>query len=427
MNLQFLLAAVLLVALTLLVLLRPWQKIRNDAAGPDLALLNTALYREQLAELDREKAEGVLSEAEYATARGELERRMLEDLAHANAPAAKPVTGRRTAWALLLALPIGALGLYTVLGTPEALNPQALQAQAPAAGSHETGVAQIEQMVAKLAAKLESQPDDPNGWAMLGRSYHAIGRMPEAAKAFERVGPTLQQDATLLADYADALASIAGGRTAGRPAELIAQALKVDPNHPMSLSLAATDAVLRNDKPTAIRHWEHLLSLMPADSEDAAWIKGQLAELRGGAPAAPMGMAGNGTAAQAQTQAQPVAAAVVDASKAVSGSVIVAPALAAKIKPDDTLFLFARADQGSRMPLAIQRLRAGQLPLNFQLDDSHAMSPAATLSGAKQVVIEARISQNGTAAPSSGDLFGVSAVVKPGKSGLQIVIDQVTK
>lgn len=415
-NLQFLLAAVSLVVVTLLLLLRPWQRATR-AAGPDVALLNTALYREQLAELDRERAEGTLSEAEYAQARGELERRMLEDLEQGEGPVAKPASGHRTQWALMLALPLAGLALYSLLGTPEAMNPQAAAApQAQQAGAHETGAAQIEQMVAKLAAKLEAQPDDPTGWSMLGRSYHAMGRMADAAKAFERVGPALQQDATLLADYADVLASLAGGRTAGKPAQLIAQALKLEPNNPMAISLAATDAAQRGDKPAAIRHWEHLLSLMPPQSEDARWIQGQLAELRGGAmPAAPA----------APVEEAPKVA--VDTSKAVSGSVVVAPALAARVQPDDTLFLFARAESGSRMPLAIQRLRAGQLPLNFQLDDSMSMSPAATLSGAQKVIVEARISRSGTATPSSGDLFGLSAAVAPGKSGLQIVIDQVSK
>jgi cytochrome c-type biogenesis protein CcmH len=278
-----------------------------------------------------------------------------------------------------------------------------MQPKADTAANQTITDQQVEQMVARLAAKLDKQPNDPKGWAMLGRSYHTMGRAADAVKAFEHVGPALLSDATLLATYADALASVAGGKLMGRPTDIIEQALLVDPDHPMALELAAAAAAQRKDTVAAAGYWAHLLKRLPPDSDDARWVQSQLAALQSDASAAP-------------SKAAP---------EAVTGHVSLAPALASKVNAGDTLFLFARAEQGSRMPLAILRLTANQLPMDFKLDDSLAMSPNARLSGAQKIVVEVRVSRSGNAMPAAGDLYGTSPVIAPGAHGLQIVIDQV--
>jgi cytochrome c-type biogenesis protein CcmH len=417
----FMFAAMALVALTLLVLLRPWQDRRpeHDRTAREI---NAGIYRDQLAELDRDLASGVISPADHAVARDELQRRLLDDAATVEQPAAQAARSRQTLLALAIGLPLAASGLYALLGQPAALLPQPAQT---AGAGHEIGAQDIERMVAALAARLEKNPDDPKGWSMLARSYRALGRFPEANAAFVRVGPDLHKDPTLLSVYADSLAAAAGGNLAGEPMKLVDEALRLDPNHPMALSLAATAAYKQRDFPTAARYWQQLLKQLPPESEDARAVTGVLAEI--GFPV---------TGATARAEAAPSGAGPVRAAgpatpsadsggAAVAGIVSLAPALQGNVKPDDTVFVFARPTDGSRMPLAVQRARVADLPLRFRLDDTMAMSPQARISGAKQVRIEALVSRSGTANASPGDLTGASEPVAPGNLQVALTIDRV--
>ena len=177
-----------------------------------------------------------------------------------------------------------------------------------------------------------------------------------------------------------------------------------------SSSLIRSRAALeRNDAASAIKHWEKLVTLVPADSEMARDIKASINEARA--------MAGKPVGKPVATDA---------GVKGVSGTVTLAPALNAKVKPDDVVFVFARAAQvaeGPRMPLAILKRKVSELPLKFTLDDSMAMSPAAKISTTPQVIVGARISKSGEAMPRAGDLQGASAPVKNDASGVAVVID----
>ena len=420
----FMFAAMSLVAATLLLLLRPWQQPRSGERDASVRHVNAGVHRDQLAELDRDLASGAIAPADHAAARDELQRRLLDDTSDADTAQAHPGHGRHTVLALAIALPLGASALYAVLGEPAAL----LARPAPAATAHE-GVAspEVEKMVAALAARLEKNPADKKGWAMLARSYHAMGRNPEAAAAFERLGDDVHQDASLLAVYADVLASSAGGSLDGAPSRLVDEALRLEPDHPMALSLAATAAYNRRDFPTAASHWQRLLRQLPPDSDDARFVMKTLAEI--GAPVAavvPAGLAASAAAQPPTALAAPVAPMPsLTGNRAVSGIVSLAPSLQAGARPDDTVFVFARATDGSRMPLAVQRARVADLPLSFRLDDSMAMSPQAKLSDAKAVRIEARVSRQGSANPAAGDLIGASEPVAPGAERLALIIDRV--
>lgn len=286
----FLIAVVVLLGGTLLMLLRPWRTHR-DERETTAREINARIYRDQLAELDRDRAAGTLSPADHVRARDELQRRLLEDTSGAEpAPAARPAHTPRTSLLLAVILPIAAMGLYAWLGMPDAVLPPPAQQAAQVANPHESAndptTAQIETMVARLAARLEQNPDDPKGWAMLAHSYRVLGRHAEAAKAYERMGKeVLEQDPGLLAGYADTLATLAGGNIEGRPLQLVTAALKLDPDHGMSLSLAATAAYRRGDFPEAARHWQRLLKQLPPDSPDAQFLMKTLADI--GAPVTP--------------------------------------------------------------------------------------------------------------------------------------------
>lgn len=404
----FVLAAAVLVAATLLLLLRPWRKApKADAATT--REINAGVYRDQLLELDRDLTAGTLSPTDHEQARAELQRRLLDDAALAETPAAAPFGMRRTALALVLVLPLATAGLYTWLGSPAALDARATRSVTQQ---------DVEKMVSDLADRVAKNPSDTKGWIVLARSYRAMNRLPQSEDAFNHIGDTLYQDATLLAEYADVLATRAMGNFNGKPMEMVTRALQIDPEHPMALSLAATAAYNRSDFAQAVVHWEHLLRIVPAESDDAKWLSEAVAKTRAqmGSPAASQAVV---AAADKKTANASVG------GMSISGRVSLAPALASKVAPTDTVFIFARSPQGPRMPLAVQRVHVSDLPFDFKLDDSMAMSPEFKISGAAEVRIEARISKNGSATPGPGDLIGVSPVVKPGTSKVTLQIDQV--
>jgi hypothetical protein len=132
-------------------------------------------------------------------------------------------------------------------------------------------------------------------------------------------------------------------------------------------------------------------------------------------------------AAAAYQRAQQLRPTEAAAGKSVSGEVRLSDALKASVSPDDTVFVFARAVDGPKMPLAIVRKQVRDLPLQFELDDSSAMSPATRLSTAQRVVVGARVSKSGSATPQPGDLQGMSPVVDVGRGGVRVEIAQTLR
>jgi cytochrome c-type biogenesis protein CcmH len=267
----FAIGATLLVGVALLLLLLPF---RHRPAGAELSRqqINAAIYRDELAELENDRAEGSLSQADYEQARAELQRRLLEDSAGESvAQAAAPAPARTLPLALGLGLPFAAVLLYLALGNPAAINPPPPQQRFSADD--------IERMVSGLAAKLEKEPNNLQGWAMLARSYKAMGRLPEAVRAYEHAGSLVDGNAELLLDYADTLAASVGGFDAKTMA-LIDKALKLDPTNPQGLWLRGTAAYAAKQYAKAQADWESLLKLLPPDSEDASVLKANIAEVK---------------------------------------------------------------------------------------------------------------------------------------------------
>lgn len=412
----FWIAAGLLTALVLALLCRPLLR-RRDAAGASRKALNAAIYRDQMAELERDLQGGSLSREDYAVARDELERRVLEDVSADDAPATTARRLPRSAIALAVLLPAAAVGLYLVLGTPAALDP------ARAAGSEQQPTqADIEKMVAALAAKLEKEPDNPQGWVMLGRSYRVMGRLDEAEKAFGRAGLVMESEPGLMLELAELSADRNEGRVEGHARELLERVLKDEPENPQALVIAGTDAFFRKDFAAAIRHWEKVLALVPPGSEDATNLTAGIERAR--AQLGQTAVAARPAAAKS-TPSTPPGQSADPAASAVRGRVSLAPSV--KAAPDDTVFIFARAFDGPRMPLAIIRTKASALPLDFTLDDSLAMSPDLRLSGAAQLRIEARLSHSGDALPRPGDFTASAGPVKPGTRGVNLVIADPVK
>lgn len=253
-----------------------------------------ARLRQQLRQLQALHLDGALGAETYERSRGELERQLLDAVMRdgheaAAAPAAgAPAGPSRRILAGLVAIVLviaGAVFWWTRTPAPAADAPPAPGHRAsapatPASTPHALSFKQIEDMADKLAQRLEADPKDPQGWAMLARSYTVLGRRTEAVAAYERAVALHGQDASLLADYADALAVTRESRLAGEPAALVERALELDPNHPKALSLAGTAAFERKDYAAAVARWEHLLEVAPPDSPFVEPMRANIAQAR---------------------------------------------------------------------------------------------------------------------------------------------------
>jgi cytochrome c-type biogenesis protein CcmH len=395
----FAISAAVLAAAAMAWLLRPlWSRRARAVSRTELSL---SVHRDQLRELDADLAAGTLAQADYDRARMEVERRALEEAQEERSRAPAGTLSRKGALSLAAVLPLLALAVYVAVGNLRGLDSQQIERQ-------NIGAREIEAMVDKLAERLQQNPDDVEGWKMLGRSYGVMGRYAEAANAYARAVARSPRDADLLAELADALAMARGQNLQGEPEELVLRALQIDPTNLRALALAGTAAFGREDYRAAARHWEAMLPGLPAGSEDARSVQANIDEAKALA------------AQKKKSPAQKKAAAA-----AVSGTVSLSPKLAGQVAPDDTVFIFARAVDGPPMPLAALRRKVRDLPVRFTLDDSMAMTPAAKLSGHPKVQVVARISKGGTAIAQKGDLQGTSATVANDARGIVLVIDSI--
>jgi cytochrome c-type biogenesis protein CcmH len=383
----FLAAAAALALAALAVLLRPAR--RTPAADRDT--LNLSVYRDQLRELEADRAAGTLAAQDYERSRRELERRLLDDASRPE-PARAERGGRKAVFAAALAVPLLAAAVYFAVGNPAAVEPPDKQ---------------IEDMVERLATKMRSHPEDVDGWKMLGRSYAVLGRFRDSVEAYAMAAKRAPRDAQLLADFADALAMAQGQRLAGEPEKLALRALEIEPQNLKALALVGTAAFERDDYAAAASYWQRMLPLVPADSDDARTIQANVSEAR------------------ARAGQPPLASRVLPKGSSLKGTVSLAPSLAGKASPDDLVFIFARAEKGPPMPLAVLRKRVRDLPAAFSLDDSMAMAPQLRLSSQPRVVVGARISKSGSATPQPGDLQGLSGPVANNASGVKVTIDTV--
>jgi cytochrome c-type biogenesis protein CcmH len=412
--------------------------------------------KQKLAQLKQLHASGVLPDDKFEEGKSALERQILDQVlsgapaaaapqaaAASKAGAASPAEGAATGNAkpsglLMAGLAIGVVAIaaagYLLKGTPnpqaEAEPPQMVSADGKPA-PHATGAEQIAAMTDKLSQRLKEKPDDVEGWSMLARSYSVLGRHADALKAYEKASNLRKDDPTLLADYADSLAVNNNSNLEGEPMKLVDRALRLDPKNLKALYLAGTYAFNKKDYKSAITFWEKLVEVGPPGNVFATQVEPAIAEARNlaGLPAAakPLDaapLAGATPAAAATPSAAPSSA---SANTTVSGTVTLSAGVAKQAQPEDTVFVFARAAEGSRMPLAIMRKQVKDLPITFTLNDSMAMSPATALSTASKVIVGARVSKSGNAMPQPGDLSGQSAPVSVGASGLKIEIKEAVK
>jgi cytochrome c-type biogenesis protein CcmH len=391
--------ATAMVLVALLIILPPLWRKQDNTQTDDLDQRNIKIARDRLAELKANKATGGISQDQYDEQVAELELALSDDLELVNPIVNTQTQGRWLVYVLVIAVPVLSVTLYWTLGDYQAISridDPNQTAQVDQAGSTVPNQEAINKMVSGLAEKLKAEPNNLEGWLMLGRSYKVLERYPDAVEAFAHAYQLAGDKADVMLPYAEALALSNNSDWVGLPKELVMKVITLEPDNVTGLWFAAVANGQQGDKKAAIGFLRKLEVLLPADSPDKKQIHDIIAntesELGNPAPdkAAP------------DTAAQPVEPSDISVAVQVSLS----DGLQSDLKPEDTVFIYAQALSGPKMPLAIIRKQASELPLSVNLTDADSMLPNMKLSNFKQVRLLARISKSGNAMPQPGDLIG---------------------
>jgi len=414
----FWIATVVCVVVALAFVLPALLRTRVAAGKAARRDVNIAVYRDQLKELEGDRANGLIPEDQFQTTKLELEARLADDALGVDAaPEPARESNRRLGYALAGILPVAAFGLYFWLGNPTSLieiaaaptrSEPKLNPNAPMR-EHD-----IQKMVQQAEAKVKANPKDGDAWAILAKTYAAMGRWPESWKSYQFAIDLLPENAALLSGQAEALAVLNGRVLQGRPMELVNRALELDPNDIKGLELAGFNAFQEKNFAQAATYLQNLHRQLPPEAPFAKNILAAINEAQrlaaGGAPA--------NLAAQGAPAAPPAS------SVTIRGSLEITPELKARLAQNDVIFLFARPVQGGP-PVAAVRGPAIRLPMDFELSDRLAMNPDNLLSQHKEVVLVARVSKSGGPMAQPGDLEGSVSGVKVGAAGVTIVIDKL--
>ena len=374
---------------------------RPDDAERDAQRARTALAAARAAD--------VLSQAEYDV--------KLALLPAATNSVSTPVAGR-LAIVIAVLLPLTALALYAQFGEPRALG--ATQFMASAGTDSTTQAPDMAAALSGLEARLNANPDDAEGWHLLALGYQNTQQFDQALVAMRKMRDLMPEDLDVQVAYAEALAlALPSKKIEGESADILSTVLQRDPQNQRALWLTGVAALQIGDNASALSHWRTLEGLLPEGSEMRTTLAQQIGDLD---PAA-----AKVTAASVSGDTSTESPAPIGTAKHISVHISLDPKLQQQVAPSDTLFVFVRAATGPRMPLAIQRLTAGQLPLMVTLDDSMSMMPEMKLSKFPDIVIGARISKTGNATPGSGDLHTLTPPINQAsiKDSVQLTINEI--
>ena len=399
----------LVVAVLLWTMLRKPKPGRVEVTDEDSA----RIYREELQELQDAVQSGAMVPADFERARQDLSIRVVQDIPQAAESTATASTGssqRAVVSAVVTALVFPLLGsfVYLTLGDPMAVVEPSLTARA-----QNDDAPDFAAMAEKLKAKLETNPNDAQSWVLLGRAYRNQNQYDAAIDAYNRA-VALDTDDRLAIERAEVIAAKNGGQFAGEPWDVIRKILAKNPQHANALLLAGSASFSEGQFKQALAYWSTLRSQLADGSQEAVAVDNALR--------AAAEKAGVELGAQAK-KPDPLA----NAASSISGRVTISDSIKAQANPTDVVFIYAHAEQGSPMPLAIMRTTVQALPLDFNLDDSMAMRPDAKLSGQSHVTVKARISKSGQAIPQPGDLIGTLPHVAVGAKQVKLTISEVVQ
>ncbi len=434
----------LLAAIALALLL--WPLLRRSGGGNIGAQASN--LRQQLEALKSTHAAGLISDADFASRRESLSTAALalvDSPALANGP--RPRSATVLVLVLLVALPLALVLLYRQVGNPNAI---AFSAAAPVSSANAATAAPGAEADAEgapanapdlsaaadtLAAKLKDNPQDGDGWVLLARTYRATEQFAQSREAFEKALPLVPESADVLAEYAEVLGLATEPRSlSGEPEKRLDRALALDPNHQRALWLKGFARRQAGDASGAEASWQLLLGQMEPGSSVHGAVLSQLNDARVSQgkeaieQSAPASAAASTAAASAAVPVAPESKSATPTTpvEGIAVKVNLSEALKSKVQAGAVLFVFARAENGPPMPLAIARLPVGEFPVELNLDTTMGMLPSMTLSQFERVIVGARISMSGNAQAQAGDLEGFS----PGldwraAGGVEISIDKV--
>lgn len=410
-----LLVALVLVILASVFVLFPLMMNRSTVSS-DRRGVNVALFRERLEELNKQQQNGDIGSEELQRLTTELERRLLDDAEDADdgmTDSGKPPLSLTLL--LVLVIPALAYTVYHHTGAradwqiAESLN----QAQHQAAGE-QVSANDVDSLLQKLNARLEQQPDNTRYLMLLGTTQMQQQNYPAASDAFQRLSRLLPEDPGALAQYAQALYLASGRRLTERVEQIAKRALALDPHQPTVLGMLGIANFEMSRFQQAIDYWQQLLPALGPASPMREIIQGGVDQAK---------------ALLAKQGVEVGPAAAESALPAASFQVQVSVADGVTVDPAASVFVFARAAFGPRMPLAVARFKASALPNSVTLDDSMAMAPGFSLSSFEQVEVIARISKSGIANPAAGDIEGKLGPVTVAEvsSPLSVIINQVLR
>ena len=446
---ESLLFIILALVLLILVIVFFWAalksaiyKSRAQQQDPKEAMMaNVAVYREQLTELAAEFELGRLSEQEFELAREELAQRLVEDskahtqalsnlntrelnVGEAFAPsdsAAFASQRTQSPWirwtvpALAVLIPVLSISLYFLVGTPTALD----YVETVAGASDEAFTPEkLAQMADELTKRLAQEPNNADGWVMLARVERSLSHFESAEKALSK-SLSLSQNDDVQIERAEVLAQINHGSFKGEPWSIIAKVLKANPDQGNALLLAGSAAFSEEHYAEALKYWQHVQKFVPPNSPDSAALADAISKAQERLGVKPSAQTVNTTANDSSKSS---GKSTESAKSRLVGRVEISSALATKIHPSDTVFIYAVPVSGSRMPLAMIKTTVAQMPYDFVLDDTNAMNPTANLSSVSEVMIKARISASGNAMPQAGDYGVTKGPVKVGTQNLRLTI-----
>jgi len=426
MNIMFWVILILMLLVAIGILVYPLLKVRKNSS---LAYKdsNLSINDEKIKELDLDLKEGRIDQVFYKAAREELDKELLLDIPAENQQtAALHYTGtaeRRPALALMITvfIPMLALLLYLELGMHAASDETFAAGQAPVEKQ-----LSVEEMAAKLEAQIEENGGSAEEWTMLGRSHKHLGRYELAANAFAVALEQDSENAQLLLESAEVIALTNNRGFTPKAVQQVEKAYKLEPDNANVLWFAGVSAYQAGEYQTAI---DRLLKLLPTAKEDDVIrsIIGVVAKSREQLVAQGKEMPELEALLDIRVNAEPLQATGENAvSTSLTVMIDISKEARKKFNADDLVFVYAKAKQGPRMPLAAKRIKLADLPAKVILDDSMAMVDGMNISAFSQLVVSARVTKSGAAIAQSGDYLGsIDVETKSATAVLDIVIDTV--
>lgn len=368
--------------------------------------LNINIAKERLAELDTQLKNNEIDQNQYNQIKNEIEASLLDDTDEQKDAIINkelPAHYKRTILVLLTAIPFSAFALYQYWGSPDTLTNTAAPGQISTNQTTGSDTSQnkhsgsLSEAITKLEARLAAEPNNPDGWFMLARSYSVQKQYQKSAEAFRKLHTLVGDQPVVLLGLADMLTMSRNGDMSGEPFELAKKALAIEPDNITALWLTGMGYNDAGDIPRALELLQRLLPLLSDDAKSSQEIRILIANAQRklGIKAEQTNVAANTTTPSTQTD-QSTARLIV--------KVKIDPALRSSLADSDYVMIYAQRVTGMKMPLAIVKMQVKDMPMTITLDDSLAAGPMGKLSDAAQVNVLARISKSGQAIRQSGDI-----------------------